>query len=208
MPNSPVTKSLTFYTTHLGVYLSNNTEWVSLTDIALALGYQNRDKLGQLFLRHQDEFDETMTKIIRIGTPSKKGTCARVFSRRGAHLLAMFARTEKAKAFRRWVLDVLGEKSQSPQPPALVNSHDQLLKTEIRKHLLLKQAHAEIEPHIRQAMRDLSVVQTSILPHLRFLTGTQDGDGDAHYWNRQCNACIGEIESQCEKLEMQLTMIR
>lgn len=31
----------------------------------------------------------------------------RIFSLRGAHLVAMFARTPKAKAFRRWVLDVL-----------------------------------------------------------------------------------------------------
>ena len=31
----------------------------------------------------------------------------RVFSLRGAHLLAMFARTPKAKEFRRWVLDIL-----------------------------------------------------------------------------------------------------
>ena len=31
----------------------------------------------------------------------------RVFSLRGAHLLGMLARTEKAKEFRRWVLDVI-----------------------------------------------------------------------------------------------------
>ena len=31
----------------------------------------------------------------------------RVFSLRGAHLLGMFARTKKAKAFRRWVLDII-----------------------------------------------------------------------------------------------------
>lgn len=31
----------------------------------------------------------------------------RVFSLRGAHLIGMFARTPKAKEFRRWVLDVL-----------------------------------------------------------------------------------------------------
>jgi prophage antirepressor-like protein len=31
----------------------------------------------------------------------------RIFSLRGAHLLAMFARTKVAKEFRRWVLDIL-----------------------------------------------------------------------------------------------------
>ena len=39
----------------------------------------------------------------------------RVFSLRGAHLLAMFARTPVAKEFRKWVLDILDrEVEQSP----------------------------------------------------------------------------------------------
>ncbi|MFN2858042.1 P22AR C-terminal domain-containing protein, partial [Escherichia coli] len=39
----------------------------------------------------------------------------RVFSLRGAHLIAMFARTPVAKEFRRWVLDILDrEVQQSP----------------------------------------------------------------------------------------------
>ena len=41
----------------------------------------------------------------------------RVFSLRGAHLLGMLANTDKAKAFRRWVLDVL---DQDAPPPALI----------------------------------------------------------------------------------------
>ncbi|WP_354666697.1 P22AR C-terminal domain-containing protein, partial [Escherichia coli] len=40
---------------------------------------------------------------------------SRVFSLRGAHLIAMFARTPVAKEFRRWVLDILDrEVQQSP----------------------------------------------------------------------------------------------
>lgn len=35
----------------------------------------------------------------------------RVFSLRGAHLLGMLANTDKAKAFRRWVLDVLDKEA-------------------------------------------------------------------------------------------------
>jgi len=39
----------------------------------------------------------------------------RVFSLRGAHLIAMFARTPVAKEFRRWVLDILDrEVAHSP----------------------------------------------------------------------------------------------
>lgn len=39
---------------------------------------------------------------------------ARVFSLRGAHLIAMFARTSKAQAFRRWVLDILDGHTAAP----------------------------------------------------------------------------------------------
>jgi prophage antirepressor-like protein len=44
----------------------------------------------------------------------------RVFSLRGAHLIAMLARTPVAKAFRRWVLDVLEKETQAP---AAANPH-------------------------------------------------------------------------------------
>lgn len=45
------------------------------------------------------------------------GRC-RIFSLRGCHLVAMFARTPVAKAFRRWVLDVL-DKLDAEQHAAL-----------------------------------------------------------------------------------------
>jgi len=47
-----------------------------------------------------------MTRLIEMDTAGGKQQ-TRVFSLRGAHLLGMFARTEKAKAFRKWVLDIL-----------------------------------------------------------------------------------------------------
>ena len=40
---------------------------------------------------------------------------ARIFSLRGAHLLGMLARTERAKEFRRWALDVLESHVDSNQ---------------------------------------------------------------------------------------------
>jgi hypothetical protein len=46
----------------------------------------------------------------------------RIFSTRGCHLIAMFARTPLAKEFRRWVLDVLDQLPkpayQAPKPQA------------------------------------------------------------------------------------------
>ena len=47
-----------------------------------------------------------MTQLVEIQTAGGLQQ-VRVFSLRGAHLLGMLARTEKAKEFRRWVLDVI-----------------------------------------------------------------------------------------------------
>ena len=53
----------------------------------------------------------------------------RIFSLRGAHLLAMFARTKVAKAFRKWVLDVLdrevqGQAQEQGAATAMTPAHD------------------------------------------------------------------------------------
>jgi len=78
------------------------------------LGYHNpAKKIHELYRRHADEFTETMTAVISLPDPDPQTGGAgqmrqvRVFSLRCAHLLAMFARTPKAKALRRWVLDLI-----------------------------------------------------------------------------------------------------
>lgn len=54
-----------------------------------------------------------MTALIDL--PTKGGIQqVRIFSLRGAHLLAMFARTKVAKEFRHWVLDVLEGEAEAP----------------------------------------------------------------------------------------------
>ena len=61
-------------------------------------------QLNTLYRRHADEFSESMTTLVKMQTAG--GTQdVRVFSLRGCHLLAMFARTPMAKQFRRWALD-------------------------------------------------------------------------------------------------------
>ncbi|MGC6299240.1 hypothetical protein ACMXZB_12110, partial [Pasteurella multocida] len=42
-----------------------------------------------------------------------------IFSLRGCHLIAMFARTPIAKEFRKWVLDILDRETSQPQQLAL-----------------------------------------------------------------------------------------
>ena len=92
----------------------DNQPWFKSSEIARALGYKREDKVTQIYQRNADEFTEGMTQLVEISTEPQNevlgnfGTGrARIFSLRGCHLLAMFARTPVAKAFRKWVLDVI-----------------------------------------------------------------------------------------------------
>ena len=88
--------------------------WLTAKDIAVALygkGYTQTDtpfekRIMKLFKRHEEEFTARMTAIIPLQTNGGIQN-VRVFSLRGAHLLGMLARTDRAKEFRRWVLDVI-----------------------------------------------------------------------------------------------------
>lgn len=85
--------------------------WLTSADVAKALGYKSTKSISNLFAQYEDEFSPGMTMVIESVTNGIKGSSrrmkVRVFSLRGAHLIAMFARTPVAKEFRRWVLDIL-----------------------------------------------------------------------------------------------------
>ena len=83
--------------------------WLRVRQIDAPLGLPEKG-VRKVYERHADEFtsDETMLIVEQTaGGPQQ----VRVFSLRGARLLAMFARTEPAARFRRWLLDVLEGKA-------------------------------------------------------------------------------------------------
>ena len=91
-----------------------NSLWIRATELARALGYAREELVSRIYQRNADEFPADMTQVIENVTEHQNGVLenlsagrCRIFSLRGCHLLAMFARTPVAKAFRRWVLDVL-----------------------------------------------------------------------------------------------------
>lgn len=93
--------------------------WLTSADVAKALGYKSTKSISNLFSQYEDEFSQGMTMVIESVTNGINGSSrrmkVRIFSLRGAHLIAMFARTPVAKEFRRWVLDLLDrEVTQSP----------------------------------------------------------------------------------------------
>jgi phage anti-repressor protein len=125
----PTPADLQFGDTHFNIADRNGQVWLRLSEIEEALGYANKGKgLSTIFHRNSSEFTESMTALVKLPDlhPRNEGAGQireiRVFSLRGAHLLAIFARTEKAKEFRRWVLDVLDRevagRYETPQPAA------------------------------------------------------------------------------------------
>lgn len=96
-----------------------NGIWLTSADIAKALGYASSKSVSTIYSRNSDEFTDSMSMVIKMMTNginnNLREKSVRVFSLRGCHLVAMFATTDKAKEFRRWVLDILDrEGAHSP----------------------------------------------------------------------------------------------
>lgn len=99
-------KELSFHNTNFSYMEMGGQVWLTAAEVGQALEYADDKAVQRIYSRHADEFTAQMTGVVKLTTPSGKQE-ARVFSLRGAHLVAMFARTPKAKEFRRWVLDIL-----------------------------------------------------------------------------------------------------
>ena len=99
--------TLTFNNTSLSVINQNNQTFLTANDLGLALEYtQPSIAVMKIYDRNADEFTAEMTALIEMPTAGGIQK-VRIFSLRGAHLIAMFARTKVAKDFRKWVLDIL-----------------------------------------------------------------------------------------------------
>jgi len=122
--------------------------WFTAATLAKALEYSRGDKITQIYNRNADEFTPCMSINVKLtfnDVDEKSGNLnlrlsrkskgynnlvrsVRVFSLRGAHLIAMFANTPVAKDFRKWVLDLLDrETSQVKQPTIVVAPHRECL---------------------------------------------------------------------------------
>ena len=120
-----MTTVLTFNNVALSPITYQNSLWIRAVELARALGYSDGSIVSRLYRKHADEFAPEMTQLIEISAEDRSGLLGsagrcRIFSLRGCHLVAMFARTPVAKAFRRWVLDVL-DKLDAEQHAALTS---------------------------------------------------------------------------------------
>ncbi|GAA3721096.1 hypothetical protein GCM10022421_31970 [Oceanisphaera sediminis] len=104
---------LSFQQTQLDIVDYHGQRWLQAVQIAKALGYANENAVSRIYSRNADEFTPCMTEKVKLTLSGNYQKEVRIFSLRGAHLLAMLSRTKVAKAFRKWVLDVLDKEVAS-----------------------------------------------------------------------------------------------
>lgn len=115
---------------------NDNQIWLTSKELSAALGYKNSTSLNKLYNANKSEFTSSMTMTTEsVVSAENKGLRAvsRIFSLRGCHAIAMFARTDVAKAFRIWVLDVLDNEVGAPtvqneELPSSVKDRNGLVK--------------------------------------------------------------------------------
>ena len=130
----------------------NGKPWLTGEQIGLALGLKHpRRGINKIFNAHRDEFTPEMTTVTETVTVTgPKET--RIFSPRGAWMLGMWCQTERAKAFRVWVLDVLERRQEDP---ALVESYHALRE----QYVALIDRHQRLADLVRRADRSLARIE-------------------------------------------------
>ncbi|WP_034250546.1 BRO-N domain-containing protein, partial [Arsenophonus nasoniae] len=103
--------TLIFRNTILETISHNGEIWFTSAVLAKALEYSRIDSVTRIYDRNKDEFTPGMSMTVNLTfngiNNSLREKTVRIFSLRGAHLIAMFANTPVAKEFRKWVLDIL-----------------------------------------------------------------------------------------------------
>ena len=92
--------ALSFHDTRITIIERGGLPWMPGTEIGRALGFSNpRSAISGVHQRHITEFTPEMTCVLKMTTQGQRRE-VRVFSPRGALLLAMHANTGRAVAFR------------------------------------------------------------------------------------------------------------
>lgn len=111
--HTPSVPALSFHDQKFTITTRDGTPWLRLPQIEGALGYSKKGRaINNLYKKHAAEFTDSMTALVKLKTAGGEQE-VRIFSLRGAHLLGMFARTERAAEFRRWVLDILDAQNEA-----------------------------------------------------------------------------------------------
>ena len=161
--------TLTFQNKTLSVINQHNQTFLTASDLGNALEYSHPiQNVTKIYERNADEFTAEMTALVEMPTAGGIQK-VRIFSLRGAHLIAMFARTKIAKEFRRWVLDVLDEeirKTTALLPNTLTPEQQQAIQSAVQQaHHRTGLSYAEIYRQIKSIFK---VAKYDQLPQNQF----------------------------------------
>lgn len=128
-------KFVTFEDTDLNIIDLNGSVWLTAGDLARALGYKSTKAISNLYNRNKDEFRDDETALIDLKATELDGVISlmtsgnlesktRIYSTRGCWTVAFLARTDRARAFRTWVKDVLENLNPQPATPAATVKKD------------------------------------------------------------------------------------
>ncbi|WP_336021391.1 Bro-N domain-containing protein [Acinetobacter pittii] len=172
--------ALTFNDVNFSPVQHNNQIWITASELAKALGYKSSKSVTNLFNTNKEEFSSSMSLVIESVTDgvnnSKRRLNIRVFSLRGCHLIAIFARTSVAAQFRKWVLDVLDKEIGAPVAKTHKSEREPLtsavnLLVSKTKHLNYSDAYKLVHQrfnvqHIDEIPHDVIPVAVEYVHHL------------------------------------------
>lgn len=173
--NSLATSDFRFQDVELHPVERSGNLWFSSSDLAKALGYKKTDAVTQIYSRYSDEFAANMSTTLRERVVRKTGSVemvVRCFSLRGAHLVAMFASTPKAKDFRRWALDIL-DREVKDSPIAKQFSDEELVSLCYLQLWMEKSQRVsqQLYPAMKQAKSEYAGMLYDIAHDIRYMTG-------------------------------------
>ena len=176
--------------------------WLSSSELAQALDYKSVKSVSNLYNSNKDEFSDSMTQVIESVTSGNYKKKSRIFSLRGCHLIAMFARTDVAKDFRKWVLDVLEKevlqqqidtrvKINSEQQAEIKEIVDRRCEGSVKKRTELWSRHNQhfripryselLAIHFQDAVDYLETIQLKSQPEKQKITMNAYEDKDVQY---------------------------
>ena len=174
---APAPAPLAFRRTAFHPITREGQPWLTAAEIGSAMGYLDDKSIHRAYARHREEFTEHMAGVVKLTTPSGEQD-VRIFSLRGAHLLAMFSRTPVAAEFRRWVLDLLDQEAAKPQTTEFPPEIPSVLPGEInaRQFAILERLLRERAPSnpglgafIHIVGRRFGIARLKHLPAARFV---------------------------------------
>lgn len=127
----------------------NNESWMTGDDIGKALEYNHpRQRINEIFDRNRDELEEfSIERNLRSTDGKLRDT--RVYNEEGVMLISMFSNQPKAKAFRRWAVQVLKQHRQGHVNNVIPNLDQPLTLSQLQS----------CETMLRDASRKLSKAQ-------------------------------------------------